>query len=361
MKILLLTRYGRLGASSRLRAYQYIPALTAAGFDVTISPLLSDAYLELSYNGKSSQWCGIPGVVTRVWTLLTARKYDLIWIEKEALPWVPGFIERLLMPSGIPYVVDYDDAVFHQYDLHRSRLVRALFGRKLDGIMRRATAVFVGNDYLAARARLAGSRHVVYVPTVLDPNHYKVRQRADWMAAKTAVIGWMGSPSTWKAHMRPMSDGLAALAIRKSAILQVVGAKTDPKVEGPLNFIPWAEDIEGELTAGFSVGIMPLPDDPWSKGKCGYKLLQYMASGIPVIASPVGVNTTIVEQGINGYFAITFEDWTHYIEALIDDPEKCFALGQHGREKIEQHYSIHVWGPKIADIFLKLKVNSSQR
>lgn len=354
MKMLILPRYGRLGASSRLRSYQYIPSLMAAGFEVTISPLLSDAYLEQSYVGKSSRWRGFRGLITRARMLLTARNYDVIWIEKEAMPWVPGFIERWLMPAGIPYVVDYDDAVFHQYDRHRNQLVRAVFGRKLDGIMNRSAAVFAGNDYLASRARRAGARNIVYVPTVLDPNHYKLRQRADWMAAKTAVIGWIGSPTTWKEHMRPVCDSLAALATRKSAVIQVVGAKIEPGVQGPITFIPWSEESEGDVAAGFSVGVMPLPDDLWSKGKCGYKLLQYMASGIPVVASPVGVNVDIVEPGINGYLATTLADWSHQLEAMIDDPEKCYSFGQQGRAKVERQYSIQVWGPKVADEFLKL-------
>ena len=359
MKILILSRYGHLGASSRLRTEQFIPHLHAAGFEVTFSPLLSDAYLLKSYSGKATRIDALRGMAKRALMMRKARQFDVIWIEKECLPWAPFLVENLLLPSGVPYVLDFDDAVFHQYDLHQRPLIRWLLGTKLDRLMRGAAAVFAGNDYLADRARQAGAVEVNYVPTVLNPDHYVIRTEADWQTKAQAVIGWIGSPSTWKAHMQPICDNLIAIAGKKAARIEVVGAQPFPEQKGVITFLPWSEDTEGSITAGFSLGVMPLTDDPWARGKCGYKLLQYMASGIPVVASPVGVNKNIVEPGINGFLAVTNQDWALHIESLLGDPVACCKLGQAGRAKVVEQYSIQTWGPKVAALLLRIATSKS--
>ena len=193
MKVLLLSRYGRLGASSRIRSLQYLPFFELKGWQINVISLFSDSYVQALYSGQS-QWSQvITGYLQRLKSLLLVRRYDLIWIEKEIFPFMPALAEWLLAKAGIPYVVDYDDALFHRYDQHRSWLVRTLLGRKIDTVMKYSALVIAGNEYLAERARAAGARHVEIVPTVVDLTRYDVVRS---VRKHPLVVGWIGSPST---------------------------------------------------------------------------------------------------------------------------------------------------------------------
>jgi glycosyltransferase involved in cell wall biosynthesis len=250
---------------------------------------------------------------------------------------MPAWVERLLLPSDIPVVADYDDAVFHRYDSHRSAMVRRFLGGKIERIMRRADTVTAGNAYLASRARSAGARRVVELPTVVDLDRYQPPA----IQAETGeiVIGWIGSPAT--AHyLQPLATVLSELATRRDIRCVAIGARPD-QVEGtPFEPWPWSEAGEVEMLHRFDIGIMPLPDAPWERGKCGYKLIQYMACGLPVVASPVGVNRDIVASGINGELAETGEEWTQALERLASDPGLRRRMGAAGRQRARETYSI---------------------
>ena len=172
MKLLVLSRYDRLGASSRLRMLQYLPALARAGIEADIVPFFDNAYLEALYAGRRLPLATAGYYLRRMNHLLRAGRRDAIWLEKELLPWLPWGVERRLLPRGVPLVSDYDDAVFHRYDLHRRRPVRRLLGRKIDGVMAGSALVMAGNAYLAERARAAGAPKVEIVPTVVDAAAY---------------------------------------------------------------------------------------------------------------------------------------------------------------------------------------------
>jgi hypothetical protein len=174
MKVLLLSRYSRLGSTSRVRAFQYIPYLESKGISISQAPLFKDDYIKKLYDRVKIQVRTIcSAYLRRVFTLLKACSYDLLWIEKELLPWLPEWAEMLLFSMGIPYIVDYDDAIFHRYDMHTNKLVRRLFGRKIDRIMSHAALVIVGNDYLAMRALRAGAKRVEKLPSVVDLEKYE--------------------------------------------------------------------------------------------------------------------------------------------------------------------------------------------
>jgi glycosyltransferase involved in cell wall biosynthesis len=348
MKLTILTRYSRLGASSRLRTMQYSDCLLAKDIVASFSPLFSERYLERLYSGRSTFYSALAAYARRAGQLLRAGHADIIWLEKEALPWLPWGIERVLLPQAVPLVVDYDDAVFHRYDMHRSASVRRFLGRKLDKLMASASLVTAGNRYLADRATAAGAQHVEIVPTVVDLTAYTRRPESVYEDA--AMIGWIGTPSTWTEYMAPMMPLLTQAAEAACARIAAVGAGRAAAAHPLLDNLPWTEDSEVARIHEMDIGIMPLTDTPWARGKCGYKLIQYMACGIPVIASPVGVNAEIVEHGVNGFLASSDAEWAEALQTLLQDPDLRARMGEAGRRKVEREYSLQVWGPRVAQM-----------
>jgi len=348
MRVLLLSRYARLGSSSRLRYYQFLPELAAHGIDVDVSPLLPDSYLSSLYrSGERPLSMVMRAYLTRIVQMLALRRHDLLWIEKELLPWLPYGFERLLLKWAPPYVIDYDDAWFHVYDSHPQRFVRALLGHKLDRIMQQAAAVTVGNSYLAARALAAGASRVEVLPTVIDLSRYGAPQDKDGSGPLT--IGWIGSPVTAR-YLGLVLDPLRRVCSEGSARLVLVGANDNVVPELDAARLGWSEDTEVEEIRTFDIGIMPLSNTHWERGKCGYKLIQYMACAKPVIASPVGVNRDIVEHGVNGFLAETPEEWYRAVQALRADPALRHTMGMAGRAKVERLFTLERVAPRLIGV-----------
>jgi glycosyltransferase involved in cell wall biosynthesis len=328
---------------------QYLPALTSEGFNIQVAPFFDEAYLHALYSGQRAKGAKLGYVSQRIRQMLTHPAPDLIWLEYEALPWVPWMIERSFLPRGVPIISDYDDAVFHRYDLHRSSSVRRLLGQKIDRIMQRSTLVIAGNDYLADRARNAGARQIEIVPTVVDLSQYTV---CFGQKTNTSLqVGWIGTPNTWEVFGKNLYNHLHDTLATHGARFKAVGAKPEAESVGELDAIPWSEDTEVRAIQDMDIGVMPLSDTPWARGKCGYKLIQYMACGLPVVASPVGVNREIVEHGVNGFLAETDAEWRSAIETLLADAELRRRMGASGRRKVERQYSLQVWGPSVAKKF----------
>ncbi|CAJ0681138.1 hypothetical protein R82526_01084 [Ralstonia mannitolilytica] len=335
-----------------MRFLQYIPFLEKKGIAVDVHALLSDELLADRYDvGGYTSRALITSYWDRLRVLLNKRQYDAVWIEKEALPWWPSWLERFLL-AGKPYILDYDDAVFHGYDLHPSRLVRQLMGRRLDRLMSGANLVIGGNDYLAKRARVAGANAVEVIPTVIDINRYhpyNCGSSAGMAIEKVLKIVWIGSASTTK-YLEVLREPLQKLSKEKPFILRVIGAGhiNLPGVE--IEAIPWRETTEVKYIGECDIGIMPLLDSPWERGKCGYKLIQYMACSLPVVASDVGVNSQIVIQGKSGYLARSPADWVAALEALLDDETLRRNMGQVGRKRVEDLYCVQVTSGQMAHL-----------
>lgn len=347
MKVLLLSRYSSLGASSRVRCYQYLPYLRDHGFSIDVFPLLDDRYIQDLYNGKRKPISFIiRAYLRRLCVLINARSYDLLWIEKELFPWLPAWAEVLLARMRIPYIVEYDDAIFHRYDLFPNKAVRTVLGGKIDAIMRNASLVIAGNEYLANRARSAGAKRVEILPTVVDLERYSPSSNAENMIF---TIGWIGTPVTVK-YLHHVHPALAEVCQNNRARVVLVGSGPVGLDGVPLEVRPWSEKTEVKDICSFDVGIMPLPDTPWERGKCGYKLIQYMACGKPVVASPVGVNKQIVEDGVSGFLASTNDEWVHALNALINDHELMVRMGHAGRKRVEEYYCLQVTAPRLADL-----------
>lgn len=348
MKVLILSRYDRQGASSRLRTLQYIPYLKASGLEVETASLFDAAYLGDLYGGRRSMGRIAAQYLARLRKLRTTARPDVIWLEKEALPWLPWALERVSLPKGVPIVADYDDAIFHRYDTHRFGIVRALLGRKIDKVMAASVLVTAGNPYLAERAQCAGAQNVRIVPTVLDTSSYQPAVAGP--PREHTAIGWIGTPETWAVFAHAYTPFLTGLCRETDSIVLAVGADEKLCEEPEIMFLPWSEDTEVELIQRMDIGIMPLSDTPWARGKCGYKLIQYMACGLPVVASPVGVNRDIVEHGVNGFLASTNAEWRQALETLIADPDLRQRMGRAGRARVESQYSLQFHGPRVANL-----------
>lgn len=276
-----------------------------------------------------------------------------MWIEKEALPWLPAAIEiGFFRIAGVPIVLDYDDAIFHAYDRHRNPLVRALLGAKIDRVMQAADLVSVGNPYLGARARAAGARRIAELPTVVDLRHYPTDPRRP-SADEPLTIGWIGSPIT-SPYLERLRPALAALAARIPVRLLLIGAAPTALAGFPVERVAWSEASETAEIARCDVGVMPLPDLPWERGKCGYKLIQFMAASLPVVASPVGVNRDIIIAGETGFLAERDADWVEALTHLQRDPDLRRRMGAAGRRRVEESYSLAAVAPRFADLLRRL-------
>src|SRR5215213_492624 len=266
MRILLLTRYERLGSSSRVRFYQYIPHLAAHGIKLVTAPFFSNGYVQNLYSGQRIPLKIIlQAYLNRLSALIHSRSFDMLWVEKELFPWMPAWFETLLSTLNIPYAVDYDDAVFHRYDLNSSFIVRALLGRKIDHVMRHAGLVIAGNDYIAERAAKAGAHRVECLPSVVDVSQYVV---TDPTTGPVFRIGWVGSPVT-APYLDLVRKALNQLSRESNVKLILIGAgKVASFRDIPTEILPWSEEIERRISQLFDVGIMPLVDGPFERGKC---------------------------------------------------------------------------------------------
>lgn len=318
------------------------------GIQITLSPLLDIDYLDKLYESGNYDFVAIAkGMGRRVVDLRTSGKYDLLWIEKELFPWFPFFVEKVF-EAGTPYLADYDDAIFHNYDIHPRRIVQRLLGKKIDAIMANANIVTVGNEYLAERARNAGAPRVEILPSVIDLKRYPL---VEARVNEIFTIGWIGSPSTTK-HLLEAETALKEVCGNRGGKVVLVGAGENPFSGLMATIRDWDEATETGEIGNFDVGIMPLPDNPWERGKCGFKLIQYLACGKPVVASPVGVNREIVVDGVNGFLASSHDEWVRALERLKSDPELRKAMGANGRRMVEGKYCLQVTAPRLHRLLL---------
>ena len=348
MKVLFLNRYGRLGASSRLRSLQFVPLLQGDGIECTTAPLTDDDALGGRYrHGHYGLTSLLRSYCKRFFLLLGRRDFDLIRIEKEAFPWFPAWFERMTL-NGVPYVLDYDDATFHRYDQHQSAFVRLVFGRRLDHLMAGARLVIAGNKYLANRAIKAGAPWVEIIPTVVDMERYQPRQLGQTGDEVIRVV-WIGSPSTAR-YLQLLAEPLRQLSIHRKFKFRIIGGSEVDLPGVDTEFIPWSEEQEVNLLRECDVGVMPLFDLPFEQGKCGYKLIQYLACGLPVVASPIGVNVEIVKVGEVGFLAESAAEWEEAIGRLLDDAALRDRFGSAGRLLVERDYSLQGVAPRLSNL-----------
>jgi glycosyltransferase involved in cell wall biosynthesis len=353
MRVAAFTKYGPMAASTRQRLIQYLPRLATAGIEVDHHPLLPDDYVRgLATGRRYPRGRTLRAYAGRLRQLVAGTDADLVWVYAELFPYLPGSLERLAFRSGRPVVYDCDDAFFHAYDAHPNPRVRRLLGRKLEPLLRGAAAAACGNAYLESYvSRFCDN--TMLLPTVVDTGLYGAAPGP--RPERPVTIGWIGSPSTWP-YMRPILPLLRELAQSRGIRIRVVGAGPAAAADAfpGLDLVEWSEAREVDEVRAMDIGVMPLPDDIWALGKCGYKLIQYMACALPVVASPVGVNSEIVSPGENGFLATGEAEWRDSLLRLIDDPGLRRTFGAAGRRRIEQSYSLDVHAPRLVGLLKSL-------
>jgi glycosyltransferase involved in cell wall biosynthesis len=333
MNFLFLPRYSRNGGSSRYRLLQYVPLFERAGHTVEARPLFDAGYLDQLYrHGKRSLRWMASGYARRVFSAMDVARFDAVICEQEALPFAPAFTESLFQRKNVPYFLDFDDAAHIKYETN------SLLQSKISSLIARADGVVVGNEYLRNYASQFTNR-VTVIPTVVDLSRYPIRQNSLANSADVRV-GWIGTPSTG-VFLESLSNVFQTLQSRFPDLrFRFIGAT--PRLNNPnlnIEFAPWSEETEIELLAECDIGIMPVPDTSFTRGKCGLKLIQYMACWLPAVASPVGANCTIVADEETGFLAGSPEQWFEKLSALIADPALRRRFGEAGRRRIDRQYS----------------------
>jgi len=343
-RIAFLTKYSRLGASSRYRTYQYLGYLEQQAVEVCVSPLLDDEYLERLYGNRGvSKLYLLKAFCRRLFDILKARNCDLIVIEKELFPYMPALFEHLLHSINKNIVTDYDDAIFANYQNN------LLLKSKIPTVMKLSKAVNVGNRYLADYAR-SFNQNVSIIPTAVDLSKYVVKDTYE-IAGDKVVIGWIGTPITSK-YLFLVQEALAKLSQQYHLVLRCIGTSSDFALQGvEVENMQWNESTEASRISTFDVGIMPLSDDLFSRGKCGLKLIQYMACGVPSVASPVGVNKDIICDGESGLLAGSEEEWIDKMALLIKDQHLRERMGMKGRQTVIERYSLEAVAPRLLEVY----------
>jgi len=355
MKVLALTPGPmRVAPGERYRIEQWEPLLREHDITLTYAPFLDPALGDVLYRRGHvlPKAAGIAAATVRqLGSVSKAAGFDLVYLFREAALLGPAVIERLIALRGVPIVYDFDDAVFLRYRSPGNPLWGLLKSPgKTAGLCRKARLVMAGNPYLAEYASRY-NRDVTVIPTTIDTERYRPEQRRP-RRDDVVTLGWTGSYSTAQ-HLRGLTPALTELARTRPYRLVVVGGEP-PEVPGAdVVARTWNADTEVEDLSDIDVGLMPLPDEPWTRGKCGLKALQYMALGIPPVVSPVGVNTEIVEDGKSGFLAATDEEWVARLTTLMEDAALRHRLGKTARETVETHYSAKVVAPRVAELFKK--------
>lgn len=345
MRILFVVPYPPGKApSQRFRFEQYFAILTEAGHTYQVAPFLSDATWAILYKPGHTlaKVLGILlGFVRRVGLLFTVPSYDFIFIHREAAPIGPPVLEWLIAKVfGKKIIYDFDDAIWMKDPASEQTFISSLkWQQKVRQICRWAYKVSCGNQYLCSYARQFNPNSFIN-PTTLDTEHLHNRIR-DQHHAGRPIIGWTGTHTTLR-HLDLVWPVLSRLEQEGHAFEFRVISNQPPGHTAlrALSYVPWRKDTEIEDLSQFHLGLMPLVDDPWARGKCAFKALQYMALGMPALVSPVGMNTEVVQDGYNGFVCDQQEQWYAALRQLLTNETLRATQGAAARQTIVERYSV---------------------
>lgn len=356
MNTLFLTKYSKLGGSSKHMVYSYIEFYEQAGINCTLAPLFDDNYFSFRVLSRPATFAELAThadyllnrMLNRLAELLRVSQFDVVVLEKEVLPYFPFGLEVILKKQQPKLVSLYDDAVHAHYAANPSPLVRWLCRDKIRRVIAISWQVIVWNDYLAKYARQFNP-HVSVVNTGIDLRYYRLKSDQDRDPEGRVVIGWIGTPNSFP-HIAALEEVFARLANCHNVELRVISSIEYESTNIRVSNRRWSLETEVDDLCSFDIGIMPLADNSGTRGKSAYKAVQYMGVGVPVVCSPVGVNAKIVQEGVNGFLASTPAEWFEKLSCLIEDPALRQAQGHAGRQIVEETYSVQAVAPRLVNI-----------
>ena len=344
--IVYFSKSSPIGPTSRYRIFQFLPVLEEQGIECTVRPLFEKTYWKIieipsPFLRVIAKMVYVTGrFLRRAWDVLTIGDVDLVVIEGQLFPYMPALVERMLARLHYRFIIEFDDAIYLTPG-HR---------QKIPALLSMASGAIVGNEVLAKYARKYTSQ-VYVIPTVVDTQRFSPRQTgAQWIGARTEMpvtVVWIGLAYNL-GYLDIVAPVLKELQDKGLIKFRVVCSRP-PRLPGlTVEFRPWQLEQEVELLQDCHIGIMPLPDTEWARGKCALKLLQYMSVGMAAVASPVGVNREIISDGETGYLAVTEQDWRARLTRLCQDAVLREQMGGAARTAVEERYSLNAWGPRLA-------------
>lgn len=365
-KVLFLTAYPEEDASCRYRVHQFVPFLEQAGYECTVSSFASEKLFALLRTRGHLSTKAIEVLWSSARRLAMLRHldlYDIVVIHREAFPLFAPVIEKVVLRRAkrsrrrTRVMFSFDDAIYAGHgdvsSLSHPRLYRWKHGRGYDDVIRGCHHVIAGNRILAEYAgRLNPS--VTVIPTVVDCNQYRP-PASDQNQQGQVTIGWMGSPTT-APYLGIVESALRRIANKLAGKVRYrfVGCP-EYNLDLP-NFtsVPFHLQTEREELQQFDIGLMPLTDTAWSRGKCAFKAIQYMASGVVTVASPVGITPDLIRAGVNGFLAESQDDWFQALDQLVTDASLRNRIAREARRSVEAGYSLEVWAPRLVALFDQL-------
>ena len=343
-KRLIAFTHGDNDPSGRFRIAQYLPYLGQAGWEVSLRPRRPSQPWNTPFRNPLLQFAyRRSGLfirrINRLRDIHNASAFDVVFLNRDLLEGKFQYEQRLFNKN--PHVIfDFDDAIFLG---HKEK--------HIGQICEKAAWVIAGNEYLASFARKYSSR-VRVIPTVIDTSLYPLVSEARPGKTQRIRLGWLGSAHSIEQTLFPYIAMFSTLQYELGFEFNIV---THPRPVLPKhglrwNYVEWSPAVETNLGNHMDIGIMPLVDNEFQRGKCGCKLLQYMSASLPFVASPVGINTELTGHGARGLTASTPKEWTMAIRSLMSNAEQRLAMGQSGRAFVEEHYSVRRWFPELLSI-----------
>ena len=360
MNLLFLTAYPIEDASCRYRVYQFLPLLEQAGYRCEVSSFCTPSLfhaLKLRGNFSAKLAEALRCSARRFAKIADLSEFHAIVIHREAFPFFAPLVENRVLRRHPRVIFSLDDAIYagHRKINHFNHpfLYRWKHGRGYAEVIRRSMHVIAGNRVLADYAR-ALNPNVSVIPTVVDCNQYEFRP-PEKRSSQPLTIGWMGSPST-APQLALIEPALRRLSIvhRGGVRFRFIGHPEYTFDVADSSSLPFRLEHEVEDLYSFDIGLMPLEDSEWARGKCAFKAIQYMACGVPVVASPVGITTDLIQHGVNGLLATSSDEWFNALNQLLTNTSLRQKLALAARRTIESSYSLQVWGPRLVTLFDRL-------
>lgn len=352
MKVLFIVPYPTEGPSNRYRVEQYMPFLREHDIHCCLRPFITTEFYRILYaKGNTFKKCiyFLISSVKRFGDIIRALKYDIIFIHIEAFPFGPPLLELIFRAMGKSIIFDFEDAIY--LPVSQKSLLRWLkFPGKFYLNMRLSSHVIVCNNYLKEKLCIYNP-DITVIPTAIDTEKFK--SKANKAEIDSLLIGWVGSHTTLPC-LKQLIPALRKLSKKHEFILKIIGGNSEVEIPG-IEIINerWELEKEVENFASLDIGVYPLPDNEWAMAKTPFKTIQYMSVGVPTVASNVGGNKEIIEDGINGFLASNEEEWIEKLSLLIKNPELRQKLGAAGRETVKDRYSLKVNAPKLLEVLRK--------